>query len=52
MPYPPAHQVGPRMAVWLAGLQGHLQTVVTKLPTMSEGNRCLRMHGHQDVGLE
>ena len=44
VPYPSAHQVGPRMAVWLVELLGHLQTVMTKLPSMSEGNRCLRMH--------
>ena len=35
MPYPPAHQVGPRIAVWLAGLLRDLQTA--KLPSMSEG---------------
>jgi len=44
VPYPPAHQVGPRMAVWLAGLLGHLPTVMTKLTSISEGNYCLKMH--------
>ena len=34
VPYPPAPQVGPRMAVWLAGLLGHLQTVMTKLSSI------------------